>query len=59
MDEVIATLKWYRDQMCEGFCEGFTPRICKFAMEENPTGGDCAGCRAALALASLDKARND
>lgn len=55
MDEVIATLEWYRDQMCEGFCEGFTPRICKFAMEENPTGGDCAGCRAVLALASLDK----
>lgn len=46
-------LEWYRDQLCEGFCEGFTPRICKAAMEENPTGGDCSGCRAVIALAAL------
>jgi len=51
--EALAALEWYRDQLCEGFCEGFTPRICKAAMEENPTGGDCSGCRAVIALAAL------
>lgn len=43
-------LTWYRDQMCEGHCEGFTPRICKALLAKNPTGGDCTGCRATLAL---------
>ena len=47
----------YRDQMCEGFCEDFNLRICKAAMEENPTGGDCEGCRAVIALAALSSAK--
>ncbi|MET0363009.1 MAG: hypothetical protein ABW169_00005 [Sphingobium sp.] len=54
--EAQASLEWYRDQMCEGFCEGFTPHICKAAMEENPTGGDCSGCRAVIALEALASA---
>lgn len=45
-------LEWYRDQMCEGICGGFTPRICQALMDENPTGGDCSGCRAVLALST-------
>lgn len=52
-------LEWYRDQMCEGFCEGFTPRICEAAMKENPTGGDCAGCRAVVALSSIPSTKGD
>ena len=53
VERLREALEWYRDQLCEGFCEGFTPRICKAAMEENPTGGDCSGCRAVIALAAL------
>lgn len=55
-DEIARLRKaliWYRDQLCEGFCEGFTPRICEAAMEDNPTGGDCAGCRAVIALRAI------
>lgn len=54
-DRMREALEWYRDQLCEGFCEGFTPRICEAALQENPTGGDCAGCKAVLALASIEK----
>lgn len=46
-------LHWYRNQMCEGFCEGFTPDICQAVMDESPTGGDCSGCRAVIALSSI------
>lgn len=55
--EARSALEYYRDQMCEGFCEGFDPRICKAVMEENPTGGDCAGCRAVIALTALSSSK--
>jgi hypothetical protein len=38
-------LEWYRDQMCEGWCEGFDPKICASMLND-----DCAGCKAATAL---------
>ena len=46
-------LEWYRDQLYEGYCDGFTLRICEALDAENPTGGDCAGCKAVIALATL------
>ena len=45
---LVAALEWYRDQECEGFCEGFTPRICASTLSD-----DCGGCRAATVLAAF------
>lgn len=53
MKALTEALRYYRDQLCEGFCEGFTPSICQAAMAENPTGGDCSGCRAVIALSGI------
>lgn len=46
-------LGYYRDHSCEGYCDGFTLRICQSIQDENLTGGDCYGCRAAIALAQV------
>lgn len=46
IEQLREALKWYRDQMCEGWCEGFDPKICASMLSDN-----CAGCKAASALA--------
>lgn len=47
---LVDALKWYMDQMCEGYCEGYDPRACAAIGPDN-----CAGCPAAVALAPFTK----
>ena len=47
-DALAGALAYYRDSLCENFCEGFTASICDTTLP-----GDCFGCHAATALATL------
>lgn len=49
IERLRQALTWYRDQMCEGWCEGFDPKICASMLSDN-----CAGCKAAYALAKSE-----
>lgn len=44
-DRLREALKWYADQMCEGFCQGKDPKACAHI-----GAGNCAGCPAVVAL---------
>lgn len=46
---LVEALKWYADQMCEGFCAGKDPKACKAIGSDN-----CCGCPAVVAIAEWE-----
>ena len=51
-DELRATLEWYADQMCEGWCDGDGKAA------EGIGADNCAGCPARAALARYEGGRS-
>ena len=47
IEKLEAALRWYADQMCEGWCQGKDPKACA-----NIGADNCAGCPAVAVLAS-------
>ncbi|UPT53086.1 hypothetical protein [Synechococcus phage Yong-M3-232] len=45
IEELVGALRWYADQLCEGWCEGKDPRACASIGADN-----CAGCPSVVAL---------